>query len=125
LIVEIADASRRSRIRILVAIEDDYRAYREAIAASIQVLRPHVQVATARLEALEAEVTRFEPHVVICSLPATASPGGHVAWVEISLEPTRPSIICIGGRYSKGHNPALDALLEVIDEAERLVGKES
>lgn len=108
-----------------MAIEDDYRAYREVIAAGIRLLRPSTEVRTANPDALEAEVTRFEPHVVICSLPATASPGSHVAWVEISLEPTRPSVICVGGRYSKRHNPAVDTLLEVIDEAERLVGKES
>jgi hypothetical protein len=108
-----------------VAIEDDYRVYRETIAAGIKVLRPHVQVATVRLEALEAEMTRFDPHVVICSRPTTARPGGQVAWVELSLEPTRPSVICVGGRYSKRHNPSVDVLLEVIDEAERLAGNDS
>jgi hypothetical protein len=108
-----------------VALHDDYRAYRGAIAAGIRLLRPHVEVATTGLDALEDEVARLDPHVVICSLPTTANSGERLAWVELSLDPARPSVVRVGGSYSKQSNPALEALLRVIDEAERLVGKES
>jgi hypothetical protein len=108
-----------------VALHDDYRAYRGAIAAGIRLLRPHVEVATTGLDALEDEAARLDPHVVICSLPATADSGERLAWVELSLDPARPSVVRVGGSYSKQSNPALEALLRVIDEAERLVGEES
>jgi hypothetical protein len=114
-----------AEIRILVAVEDDYRAYREVIAAGIRVLRPHVEVATSGLDALEEELSRLDPHVVICSLPATmVGPSNRVAWVTLSLDPTRPTVICVDGRYSKVHNPMFEALLGVVDEAEPLAAVE-
>ena len=44
---------RGSVIRVLVAFEDQYRAYREAISAVIGVLRPQVEVTNTGLEDLE------------------------------------------------------------------------
>jgi len=107
-------------------LEDDYRAYREVIGASIQVLRPHVEVAVSGLEALEEEVARLDPHLVICNLPATAGSGERVpSWVELSLDPTRPSVVCVGGSYSERSNPTLEALLQVIDEVDRTLREQS
>jgi hypothetical protein len=112
-------------LRILVALEDDYRAYREVIAAALHVLRPHVEVATIGLDALKGEVTRLDPHVVISDLPATAGSGDRLAWVQLSLDPTRPTKLWMGESYLERKNPTLEVLLEAVDEAERLVGKES
>ncbi len=112
-----------AEMRILVALEDDYRAYRELIAAGIRVLRPNAEVATSALDALEEEIARLDPHVVVCSLPANMGPGDRVAWVELSIDPTQPTIICVGGRYSDVRNPVFEVLLGVIDEAERLVAE--
>ena len=123
--LKVRPTRRAVEIRILVALEDDYRAYRGAIAAGIQLLRPHVEVATTGLDALEEELARIDPHVVICNLPDTAGSGERLAWVELSLDPARPSVVRVGGSYSEQSNPAFEALLRVIDEAERLVGKES
>src|SRR5919107_2575952 len=39
-------------MRILVAFEDDYRAYADALAKAISAARPHLDVATVGLEAL-------------------------------------------------------------------------
>jgi hypothetical protein len=108
-------------IRVLVALEDDYRAYREVITAGIQILRPHAEVETASLEALGERIERFDPHLVVCSLPNAVDPGGRLAWVELSVDPLQPSKICVGGRYSERTNPTLDVLLAVIDEVEELV----
>jgi hypothetical protein len=113
-----------TEIRILVAAEDDYRLYREVIAAGIRVLRPHVEVATSGLDVLEEEIVRLDPHVVICSLPTTVGLGDRVAWVRLSLDSLRPTVICVGGRYSEVNYPGLEALLGVVDEAERLVAGE-
>lgn len=108
-------------MRILVALEGAYRAYREVITAGIQILRPHAEVEAASLEALGERIERFDPHLVICSQPNSVDPGGRLAWVELLMELTHPSKICVGGRYSERTNPTLDALLAVIDEIEELV----
>ena len=56
-------------MRILVCLENDYRTYREVIAAGIDILRPHTEVVTAELDVLKEEVRHFDPHLMICSLP--------------------------------------------------------
>jgi hypothetical protein len=104
--------------RILIAFEDEYRAYREAIAAAIRVLRPRAQVETAGLDALAEEVERLDPHLVICSRPNTVDPRGRPAWVELPIDPTRPARVCVGGRYSERTNPTMEVLLGVVDEVE-------
>jgi F420-dependent methylenetetrahydromethanopterin dehydrogenase len=107
--------------RVLVALEDDYRAYREVIAAGIRMLRPHVEVDTSTLEALRERIERFDPHLVICSQPNTVDPGGRPAWIMLSLDTRQPSTICVGGHYSELTNPTLEVLLGVIDEVEELL----
>jgi hypothetical protein len=106
---------------ILVAFEDDYRAYRDMIATAIWMLRPHVEVETAGLERLGEHIERFDPELVICTRPNTVDPGGRPAWVELSLHPTQPTKVCVGGRYSERTNLTLDGLLAVIDEVEELI----
>jgi F420-dependent methylenetetrahydromethanopterin dehydrogenase len=104
--------------RILVAIEDEYLAYREVIAAAIRVLRPGAQVQSANLDALAQEVERLVPHVVLCSRPNTVDPGGRPAWVVLPTDPTRPARICVGGRYSEQANPTVEVLVGIVDEVE-------
>ena len=108
-------------MRILVAFGDDYRTYRDVIAAGISILRPRVEVETASLETLAEEVERLDPHLVICSRPNTVDAGGVPAWVELSIDPTLPAKISVGGRYSERTNPTLEVLLTVIDEVEELI----
>ena len=104
-----------------MCFENGYRAYREVIATGIQILRPHTEVVTAELDVLKEEVRHFDPHLVICSQPATAGYGDIVCWVQLSLEsPTRPSVVCIDGRYAEHNNPTLEELLRILDEVEQL-----
>jgi hypothetical protein len=91
-------------IRVLVALEDEYRAYREVIAAGIQILRPNVEVTTATLEELEAEVARLDPQVVISSHDKPASVRAEVSWAKEPIDSVPRS------------NTTLEALLAVIDE---------
>jgi hypothetical protein len=108
---------------VLIAIEDEYRAYREVIAAGIGALRPGVEVASVGLEGLEGELARLDPRVVICSGPEPAGAGTRrEAWVELPLEPIRPMKVRRGGRRSEAADPTLEALLAVVDEAEQLSG---
>jgi hypothetical protein len=103
-------------MRILVAFADEYRVYRGVIAAAIRVLRFRAEVVVVGLDALGDEVARFDPHLVICSQPNTVDPGGRPAWVELAVDPTRPTRVCVGGRYSESRNPLLDELLSIIDD---------
>ena len=106
---------------MLVAIEDEYRAYQSVIAAGIEVLRPGVEVLMVRVSALEEEIERCSPQVVVSTGPdAYDDRGGRPAWVELSLAPTRPTKVHIGGRYLELRSFAMESLLEVIDEVERL-----
>jgi hypothetical protein len=119
-VVEAGGAAGAVEIRILVALEDDYRAYREVIAAGIRVGYPRAEVTTSALVALEEEVRRFDPHVVICNLPAGCCED-RIGWVELSLHPTQPAVVCIDGHYSKRDNLTIEVLLQVLDEVEQLI----
>jgi hypothetical protein len=106
-----------SDIRVLVALEDDYRVYRETIAAVLRVLRPGAEVESTAIEALEEELERFDPQVVICGgHHEGVEPDGRAAWIELSLDPTRPTMISVGSCSLELTNPGVEELLEVIDE---------
>ncbi len=109
--------------RILVAFEDGYRAYASALATAIRAARPHLNIATVGLEALQTEVTRLDPHLVICSSlgPIFEQEGKLLAWVELSVDPHRSSQFCLSGRRWESLNPSLEELLNVVEEAERLL----
>jgi hypothetical protein len=108
-------------IRVLVALEDDYRVYRETIAAVLRVLRPGAEVESTAIEALEEELERFVPQVVICGgHHEGVEPDGRAAWIELSLDPTRPTMISVGSCSLELTNPGVEELLEVIDELHEL-----
>lgn len=109
-------------MRVLVAMEDGYRAYREVIAAGVEMLRPGLEVVVVGMDALDGEeFGRLDPGVVISHSPAPAGADSKIVWVELSLNPTRPMEVTFDGRRRPAAaGPTLGALLEVIDEAERL-----
>ena len=101
-----------------MALEDDYRAYRETIATGLRILRPDVEVESSALKVLNEELERFDPQVVICSSHEDVEPDDRPAWIELSLDPTQPTKIRVGGRSFARINPGVDALVEIIDELE-------
>jgi hypothetical protein len=109
------------KTRIIVAMEDQYRAYREVIAAGIEALHPGAEVTTIGLDALEEELARLEPRVVVCSQPKPAYADGGYTWVELAVDPTQPMKVHHAGRQpEKSYDPTLEALLAVINEAEEI-----
>ena len=115
-------------MRILIAFEDDYCAYADALAKAIRAARPHLNVATVGLEALQTQTAHLDPHLVISSVPNPAAEQEDeeegkliLAWVELSLDPNLPSQFCIDSWRWETLNPSLEELLDVIDETERLV----
>jgi hypothetical protein len=97
-------------------MEDEYRAYREVIAAGIRVLRPNTEVTTAGLDTLQEEVERLEPQLVVCSRPEPVYSQGEYVWVELPVDPTQPMKISHCGRTSKSSDLTLEGLLAVIDD---------
>jgi hypothetical protein len=77
-------------------------------------------VETTDPDALEEEVRRLDPHIVIYSRSNAADLSDRLAWVDLSTDPMQPTRVSIGGRYSERTNPTLEGLLEVIDEAEKV-----
>lgn len=59
---EMKPYEEESKTHVLVAFEDEYRVYRDAIARSIWLHRPHVEVAIAELVRFGDEVARLDPH---------------------------------------------------------------
>ncbi len=109
-------------MRILIAYEESHRLYGYALQNAIKMHRPHLAVEIAdEPEALEAEVERLNPHLVISNRLNTVDPGGRVAWLRLSHEPDEESDICLDGETSRLSNPGLEELLRIIDETEELV----
>jgi F420-dependent methylenetetrahydromethanopterin dehydrogenase len=109
-------------MRVLIVYEDSHRAYGEAMVGAIRASRPdREEVSLAHLRELEAELERFDPHLVVSSRPNTLEPGARAAWVLLSDDPDEPSEVCIDGRHRRLENPGLEQILEIIDETEVLV----
>ena len=86
-----------------MAFDDQYRSYREVIAAAIRVFRPQVEVSITGLDGLEAQVARLNPRVVISSQNRPPSLRAGVTWVQLPLE--------AGPR----NQPTMETVLEAID----------
>jgi hypothetical protein len=109
-------------MRVLIVYEDSHRAYGEAMVGAVRASRPDLEeVSLAHLRDLEAEVERFDPHLVVSSRANTLDPGARAAWVLLSDDPDDPSEVCIDGRHRRLENPGLEQILEIIDETEKLV----
>jgi hypothetical protein len=109
-------------MRVLLAFEEEYRVYIEAVAEAIRTFRSHVQVALTNTEELEAEVERFDPQLVICSssIPANPVDPKLTGSIELSPDPDQPSSFRVGERHWEPTNPTLGETLSVVDETNLL-----
>ncbi len=106
-------------MRVLVAYEEAYNAYRDAIVRAIGQHRPHFTLLGTTPAALGPALERFEPHVVVSSRPSAEYPGsGRGAWVELPAEPSRGGEVCVGGEREGTVNPGIGRVLGALDEAE-------
>ena len=112
-----------AKTRVLVAFENESRVFRDAIASVIRINRPRVEVVAAELGVLGSKVAQFDPHLVICSQPNTVDPSSRSAWFELPPDPNRLAEICLDGLRVETANPALEELLRVVDETEKLIRK--
>ncbi len=107
-------------MRVLIAYEERYRTYGDAIESAIKGLRPRMEVAACQLQECEVEVERFDPHLVVSSQPNELDLGGRPAWVRLSPEPDEASELCLDGQSSVTENPGLGKMLTLIDQMEEL-----
>ena len=105
-------------MRVLLAFEEEYRLYGEALADAIRTFRSYVQVALTNTARLEAEVERFDPQLVICSSPIPSNPVDPqlIASIELFPEPYQPSSFRVGERHWQSSNPMLGETLSAVDE---------
>ena len=116
-----ADPTRvRPSIRILLAFEEDYRSYREVIAATIRVLRPHVEVSTTDPEGLEREVARLCPQLIVTSGPKATFLSPTMAWIKVASDkPTRPSEVWLGQDRWETVDPVMKTITQIVDSIEQ------
>ena len=109
-------------MRVLLAFDQEYRVYIDAVAAAIRTFRSHVKVAITNTDELEAEVKRFGPQLVICSSPIPSNPVDPqlIASIELSPDPNQPSRFRVGERHWESTNPMLGETLSVVDETNLL-----
>ena len=110
-------------MRVLVVYEDSYRSYGQTMLGALRGHRPQLEAEIVQVRELEAEVRRFDPHLVICNRPNSIDPGGRAAWVRLSDEPDEPSESCLAGRRWGPENPELEEVLAIIDEMEGMLGE--
>jgi hypothetical protein len=106
-------------IKIIITFEDTFHAYQGALAAAIKILRPDVEVKTIELEGLHEMVKGFEPDIVLGSGFDEEEVRDVPSWIGLTLDPDRPTRICVHGIYSEIVNPTLDKTLAIIEEAEQ------
>ena len=104
-------------MQVLISFEEEYRIYMEIIAAAIRQARPGDEVVVTQRATLEEEIERTDPDLVISSPPIPANPvGQRAAWVELSLDPAKPSRFRVGERTWESTNPTLAEILSVVDQ---------
>ena len=104
-------------VRVLIAIEDRHRVYREAIGEFLRDVRPRLDVRLASHRALNGELRRFGPQIVVHGGPPVPIPDLLPCWVELSMDPSVATVFRTGRVSREVLNPSVKHLLAVIDEA--------
>jgi hypothetical protein len=108
-------------MRVLIAFEDDYRMYREMIAAAIKMMRPRAVVVSTEVNKLETEARLFVPDLIICSVPRIVNHISTLAWIQLSPDPQQWTRIWIEERYEEALDPGMGDIVSVVDEVGKLV----
>jgi hypothetical protein len=106
--------------KVLVAVEEQYRLYRELIAVTLEERRPNLEVWSCSTEEIEQYVQCLHPDMIICARQNPCEPGDQFAWVELSLEPDLASKTRVDGRSAERFILSPGDLLSIVDEVEEL-----
>lgn len=113
------DPRGMAKMKVIVALKDEYRTYMEAMAAAIREFRPDIEVVsvTGGPEDLDAEVERLDPQLIICCPPVPENPADdRLALIELSPDSAHPTNFRVGERQWQSMNPTLGEILSVVDE---------
>lgn len=107
----------------MVAFEERYRVYQDAIAEAILTRRPHAEVLAAEQGVLEADLARIDPDLVICSQHKknAINVTGVPAWFKVPTGSEHSGELSLDGEYSEVENPGLVELLWFVDKAEKVL----
>ncbi len=113
---------QRRKMRILMANEP--RSYREVMATILQELVPNVEASLAEPEALDREVARLAPDLVICSQATQTVHNAGLSWIALYPEGSNHPVISVRGRRWRVLKPTLDDVFAVIDEVRRPLSRD-
>ncbi len=113
----VAAVRQTAAVRVLIAIEDRHRVYREAIGEFLHMARPGLDVRVACPRGLNSQLRRFGPQIVVHDGPPVPIPDLVPCWVELSLDPSVATVFRMGRVRREVLNPSVRHLLAVIDEA--------
>jgi hypothetical protein len=103
---------------MVVLLANEPRAYREALAGALQIMRPLAEVVVADPESLDREVRRLAPSFVVCSRLTAAVKASVPAWVELYPGDGPSSAeTSVGGEHATVEIMNLEALLSLFDRA--------
>ena len=111
---------RGSGFRVLVGNEP--LGYRDVMAAALQDLRPDVEVVEVEPAALDGEVLRRRPQLVVCSELSEVVQTRAFAWILIYPAGANLAVICIGGRQTTIPRVVFGDVLAAIDRVVALAG---
>ncbi len=113
-------------MRVLVTVT--LRMYREVLALSLHNHRPDAEVLISPPEALNWEIGRFRPHLVVLDDNDGAAPdglSGVLYRVEILLGASMDARISVDGQAREVKDICMEDLLAVVDRAEKMIPKET
>jgi hypothetical protein len=106
--------------RVLIA--NELTSYRQTIALVFRELRPDVEVIEADSGALNQQVLRYSPDLVVCSRATSLVRERVPNWIELYPHCDRLSTVCVGGEISTVDDIQLSDLLALVDRLEPGVG---
>jgi hypothetical protein len=99
-----------------VIVANEPRAYREALAAALHELRPHIEVICIEPDDLEGTVCAHSPRLVLCSRLTEAVERCSDAWILLYPDRENRAVISVAGRRTVVPNVELSQLLSAIDK---------
>ena len=106
--------------QLVAVIANEPRSYREAIGIALRKLRPNFEVVIVEPGALDLEIERLAPQMVICSRLTYAVETGCLAWVELYPEQDSLARVSVEGKSSTIIGIELVDILSIVDRTESL-----
>ncbi len=100
------------------------RMYRDTLERILKHERSNLEVISADPKDLDRKLSRFKPHLLVCSELSPKVEEVVLSWVHILYKDSLTADVRVDERRSTLQDMSLEDLLRVIDETERLVQAE-